>query len=168
MAESMHAITVWQPWATLIAEGFKPFEFRGWPAPPRLIGHRIGIHAGARTMRRSEVADLANRLGGDDWRSTGLTDRAKSLDLLERVWRGFETRGPNNSLPLAHVVCTAVLGQSIRNAELAAKLGLPWANDSDRDEDSNWGWPLTEIRRLEPPTPARGAQGFWRWTPSDG
>lgn len=40
MAEKLPAITIWQPWATLIAEGAKPFEFRSWPAAPRLIGKR--------------------------------------------------------------------------------------------------------------------------------
>jgi hypothetical protein len=162
------ALTLWQPWATLVAEGLKPFEFRSWPAPSRLIGQRIAIHAGARPVRRDEIDDLMSRLDNDEWRSTGLTDRAKSIDLLYGTWRGFRTRGPNSFLPLASVVCTAVLGQPIRNAELATALGVPelfGLNDSDRDEHSNWGWPLTEIRRLQPPTPARGAQGFWKWTP---
>jgi hypothetical protein len=44
----MHAVTVWQPWATLIAEGLKPLEFRSRPLPSALVGTRIGIHAGAR------------------------------------------------------------------------------------------------------------------------
>ncbi len=164
----MMALTLWQPWATLVAEGLKPFEFRSWPAPSRLIGQRIAIHAGARSMRPNEINDLLNRLGSGEWRSTGLSDRESSVDLLYRVWNGFRTRGPNTSLPLASVVCTAVLGRPIRNAELAAALGVPelfGLNDSDREEHSNWGWPLTEIEPVIPMAPARGAQGFWRWTP---
>ena len=65
------------------------------------------------------------------------------------------------------VVCTAVLGQPIRNAELAQRMGVPWVNDSDRDDHTNWGWPLTEIERVRPFQPATGAQGFWMWTPPE-
>lgn len=43
-----YALTVWQPWATLIAIGAKPFEFRGWAAPKAYQGQRIAIHAGSR------------------------------------------------------------------------------------------------------------------------
>lgn len=163
--ETIPALTVWQPWATLIAEGCKPFEFRGHAAPQKLVGQGIAIHAGARPMRRIEVANPANTLATDDWRQTGLTNRPKALDILELVWRGFRTRGRNESLPLSTVICTAVLGQPIRDEELAAKLGFSLVNDSDRDEHSNWGWPLTDVEPVIPMSPARGGRGFWRWTP---
>lgn len=70
-------LTVWQPWATLIAEGFKPYEFRGWPAPRSLIGKRIAIHAGARPVRKDEVRQLLLQLQSSFWRESGL-DRAPS------------------------------------------------------------------------------------------
>jgi hypothetical protein len=46
--EVTHALTVWQPWASLIIKDFKPYEFRGWPAPRSLVGRRLAIHTGAR------------------------------------------------------------------------------------------------------------------------
>lgn len=152
------AITIWQPWATLIAAGAKPFEFRGWPAPRKFWGKRIAVHAGARPPRRAEMQEILVKLQNGHWRETGLTP-GPALDLLERVWTTPKT------LPLSSIVCTAVLGEPIRGAALAAKLGLPHVNDSDRDEHSNWGWPLTDIQVLEPFVPARGLQGFWSWTP---
>lgn len=161
MGERIPAITIWQPWATLICEGLKPFEFRAWPAPRNVRGKRIAIHAGARPAKRTEINDLVYRLGREDWRFTGLVDPARALDLLERAFNA------PRALPLSSVVCTAILGEPIRNADLAAKMGIPWANDSDRDEHSNWGWPLTSIERLEPFVPARGAQGFWTWERAD-
>jgi hypothetical protein len=167
VADTVLAITLWQPWATLVAEELKPFEFRGWPAPQRVVGQRIGIHAGARPVRRSEIADLINTLSGDEWRTTGINDRAKALDLLERVWRAFRPKGSNDALALSHVVCTALLGQPIRDEDLAKKLSLPGINDSGRSEHSNYGWPLTSVERLEPPVPARGARGFWPWKRDD-
>ena len=66
------AITLYQPWASLVSIGAKPFEFRGWPAPARLIGKRVGIHAGARAMKRNELLGLNEKLRGPDWRETGL------------------------------------------------------------------------------------------------
>jgi hypothetical protein len=38
-------ITLWQPWAQLIALKAKTIETRSWPAPRALIGQRIAIHA---------------------------------------------------------------------------------------------------------------------------
>lgn len=42
------ALTLWQPWASLVAEGVKTIETRSWPAPAALAGERIAIHAGAK------------------------------------------------------------------------------------------------------------------------
>lgn len=42
------AITVWQPWATLIVLGLKPIENRGWAPPPTAVGQPLHIHAGKR------------------------------------------------------------------------------------------------------------------------
>ena len=54
----MKALTIWQPWASLIIAGAKPYEFRGWRAPRALIGQRIVIHAAARKIDRDEVCAL--------------------------------------------------------------------------------------------------------------
>ena len=49
----MKALTIWQPWASLIIAGAKPFEFRGWRPPASLIGQRIVIHAAARKIDKA-------------------------------------------------------------------------------------------------------------------
>lgn len=41
------AITLHQPWASLVALGVKQIETRSWPAPKSLIGQRLLIHASA-------------------------------------------------------------------------------------------------------------------------
>ncbi len=156
MAESLSAITVWQPWASLIAENAKPHEFRSWAPAGRMFGRRIAIHAGARPVRKEEVRTLLAQLQSQAWRETGV-DREIAIPLLERVLNAPWI------LPLSSVLCTAVLGKAIRNAELAAAMGIPWLNDSDRHEHSNWGWPLSAIEKVEPFAPAKGAQGWWTW-----
>jgi hypothetical protein len=55
-------LTLWEPWATLIAVGAKTIETRSWAAPPGLIGERIGIHAG-RTPRGLDLVRAASPYG---------------------------------------------------------------------------------------------------------
>lgn len=43
----MKAITIKQPWASLIVHGIKNIENRTWPCPKKYIGQRILIHASA-------------------------------------------------------------------------------------------------------------------------
>lgn len=154
--EEYPAITLWQPWATLVAAGAKPFEFRSWAPPASKQGRRIAIHAAARKPSMAELRELMAQLAGPDWRLTGLV-RGKAMDVLGAAWSDLSV------LPLSAVVCLATLGKPIRNEELAQALELPAVNDSDRDEHSNWGWPLSDIERLEPYAPARGQQGWWTW-----
>ena len=53
----MRAITLHQPWASLIALGHKTTETRSWPAPKTLVGSRIAIHAAKRRSRRNKWND---------------------------------------------------------------------------------------------------------------
>lgn len=52
LTDGMKALTLWQPWASLMAEGVKSIETRSWRAPDALIGQRIAIHAAARDTDR--------------------------------------------------------------------------------------------------------------------
>ncbi|MEE7460622.1 hypothetical protein MFUR16E_04400 [Methylobacterium fujisawaense] len=149
------ALTVWEPWASLIAAGAKPYEFRGWHAPAAHIGKRIAIHSGARPVRKVEVADLLMRLRGPQAWTTCLKPEL-AIPLLERLHTA-----PKAAV-LSHVLCTAILGAPVRSYEIVGEFGGA-INDSDRDQHCNWAWPLTDIQPLMPPVPARGAQGFWTW-----
>lgn len=149
------ALTLWQPWATLVASGVKRYEFRRWAATSRYRGCRIAIHAGARPMRRGEIDDLLAALRLEQGWGTAL-DVAPAMELLLRIQADLSI------VPLSHVVATAVLGEPVPAAEAVARLyGESFRGDSDRIDHQVWGWPVTDIRRLEPPVPMRGAQGFW-------
>ena len=69
-AEPVYAITLHQPWASLIALGIKTVETRSWPAPARLVGRRIAVHAGKRLVRRpgDAIEQELRACLGDDWR----------------------------------------------------------------------------------------------------
>ncbi len=147
----MKALTIWQPWASLIAAGAKPYEFRGWRPPRSIIGQRIAIHAGARKQQQSEVSYLAFRCSTAERASRSAIIPDKALPVLER-WR---------DLPMSAIVCTAILGEPVDGATAAESMGAA-LNDSEREGTFNWGWPLTDIIP-EPAIPARGRQGFWDW-----
>jgi hypothetical protein len=151
----MKAITIWQPWASLILARAKPYEFRGWPAPRALVGQRIAIHAGARKVRVDEIRYLLSRLLGDEqWTVALKPDIARPL--LEKWLTAPQM------LPLSSVLCTAILGAPVRASKITAEFG---GNDSDRDEHCNFAWPLSSLEPIHPFAPARGMQGFWDWSP---
>lgn len=158
----MKAITLWQPWASLIMIGAKPWEFRGWDYVARGVGvrpgDRIGIHAGARPIRPAEVRDLLARLD-DPAGSTGLVpDLARPL--LKRLDGAPKCRGV---IQMSAILGTAVIGRPVLSSELKPE----WAaliNDSDRLEHCNFAWPLTDIRRFDVPVMVAGHQGFWNFS----
>lgn len=159
----MKALTIWQPWASLIMIGAKPFEFRRWPAPKSLIGQRVVIHAGARAVRWVEVADLLARLG-DPAGGHGLDAelaRPLLLQLLHdmRPSAAAPRRFGRSALPLAAGLGSAVLAAPIRCVEQPAWFG----GDSARIDEHVWAWPLTKVEPFGAPIPAKGAQGFWDW-----
>lgn len=153
----MKAITLWQPWATLVAVGAKPIEYRKWDFRERVdrngrrsrtgikVGQRVIVAAGARPVRRKEVEDLLRQIDADQ---TSLV-AAVARPLLRRVFAG------DVELPLRCIVCSAVLGEPVQYHD------QPFAfPDSDRIEHHMWGWPLHDVRQSAP-IPCRGRQGFW-------
>lgn len=157
----MKALTIWQPWATLIVQGAKPYEFRGWKPPRSLIGQRIAIHAGARPIRRDEIQMLLLQLRDPKRYGAPCLHAPLAIPVLDIAYQNPK----GGALPLSHVLATAILGEPKHGDACAAEFDEQAGNDSDRDEHFNWGWPLTGIVRLEPPVPAKGAQGFWEWRP---
>lgn len=143
------ALTVWQPWASLIVMLAKPLEFRGHKAAGAYIGKRHVIHAGARRMQRAELNTLAYRVEFQN-RSTGL-DAAIALPLVSSFERVME-------LPHGAGVGTAVLGTPRDVTRLFHGDG-----DSDRTQHHMFAWPMLEVEWWDYPITVKGAQGFWRW-----
>ena len=143
----MKAISLWQPWASFIAIGIKPFETRSWDAPRWLIGQRVAVHAAKKAVSADD-REWARRHGIDD-------------------------------LPLGAIVCTAQLAgsyllssqspQGVRAVRFghAAIVGSLFDEFDEFGDyaDGRWAWLLTDVDRFKPPIEARGAQGFWNWTP---
>lgn len=152
----MMAFTLWQPWASLVVNKWKPFEFRSWRPPHKFVGLRMAIHAGVRIPPVHEIAALIRLLESSDWKMTGV-----SRDALPAL---HEWAAEPRLLPLGFVLGSAVLGAPIRNRQLADAMGVDVVNDSDRVQHTNWGWPMLNVERLDEPVQARGRQGFWTFT----
>lgn len=149
----MKALTIWQPWASLIMVGYKPYEFRGWPAPAYVRGQRIVIHAGARMLKKDEVAGIISQLDSGEFCGGMKIDAITFLEdvLMDR-----------RKLPRAAGLGTVLLGEPKQSFELWPDQ-FAGMSDSDRCEVSNWAWPVSDIERFEPIVPINGHQGFWNW-----
>jgi hypothetical protein len=158
----MKALTIWQPWASLIMAGAKPYEFRGWRPPRSMIGQRIVIHAGAHKMDREDIAHMFHVLRLRNT-SEDIAQLAAETCLVPDKAKPILALGYRGQLPMACGLGTAVIGEPRLGPEIAQEFGLERANDSDRDEHANWGWPILEIEQWPEPIPMRGRQGLWNW-----
>lgn len=144
----MKALTIWQPWASLLIEGAKVHEFRNWQPPKSLIGQRIAIHAAKRIPLVSELRDLHLDIAYEA--ADGLyQDDALASKLLLNFFHRPER------MPLSAVIGTAILGDLRPATDIFTSRG--------HDAPELWAWPLTETEKFRRPIPARGAQGFWNW-----
>ena len=151
----MYAITLHQPWATLIALGIKTVETRSWPAPERLLGQVIAIHAGKRVVRRpGECIERELRAHWiEDWSRTiptGAVVATATLAGMARVEYVDPISGRAMHEAVTETGCAAGRGRT----------GIdPWGDFSA----GRWLWFLDHVMALREPVPAVGRQGFWRW-----
>lgn len=155
------ALTIWQPWASLIMMGAKPYEFRRWnfadkPHLAKLIGQRIVIHAGARRPRTEELCDIIERIDADESALDPKIARPAVHDLLAAVTQ----KSASLPAPLAAAIGTVTLGEPQR----AADLFVDKVADSDRLDQHMYAWPMIDPQPFAAPVPASGAQGFWNWS----
>ena len=136
----MKAITLWQPWASFIAAGIKPYETRDWPPPRWLIGKRIAVHAAKKAVAADE-REWARRRGCESLPMGAIVCTA----VLRGAYRiGVAERVPG-SAPI-HNFCADEFGDY---------------------SPGRWAWWLTDIQTVDPPVTARGMQGFWECDVTD-
>ena len=139
----MKAITLHQPYASLIAAGTKTIETRSWAPPRALIGERIAIHAAKKNDRetfRNEVL----LLGPTASVPRGAVVATAVLDRIGQVRGG------------KRVEISPEPGKWLSGGIIEAD---PYGDFSV----GRWLWFLEDIEPLDPPIPAKGRQGFWNW-----
>lgn len=128
----MKALSLWQPWTTLIAKGVKLYETRSWSTSYR---GPLLIHA-------------AKRWGGDQVMAK---EQLAFVYLAVRQIREW---------PLGVVVCQVDLVNVIPTEQIAARLGHQELACGDFTP-GRFAWQLANVRPFAKPIPARGAQGLF-------
>jgi hypothetical protein len=150
------ALSLWQPWASLIAVGAKRVETRGWRTPYR---GPLAIHAALRTVRADEI-------------------EPEMADALSLSWP--PTKEQLRSIPLGAIVATCRLVEVYRLSRLDADAiedgrglrlcpGRSYEVNVGSGSEALFGnyaegrfaWILADVKPLARPAPVRGARGLW-------
>lgn len=157
----MKALSLTQPWATLIAIGAKRIETRSWSTPFR---ERIAIHASKGFPR-----DCRELCREEPFRSA-----------LERGGIPFDASAPAHwyhvpsyrlreikDMPLGAIVALATITGVARTENIIAMSQGLLRHEIDFGDYSpgRFGWVLADVVRLPKPIPAKGALGLWSVTP---
>lgn len=137
----MKAISLWQPWATLVAHGLKHFETRHWA-----------------TSHRGSLAIHAAKRKADFYECNPAIIKA----LMDIGYMRL------SELPYGCVVCTVNLVDCEPTTQVVNRTWFKTIEHTERHfgdfSPGRFAWQLdTPILMYD--IPARGSQGFWDWTP---
>lgn len=143
----MKAITIWQPWASLLACGAKQFETRSWATSYR---GPIAIHAA-----KKDISDVLRILPRDI--------AAKMKKAIGTEWK---------DLPTGAVIATAELVNVWNIAYYPGtylpQLGGDFVSENERAfgdwTPGRFAWDFSDMKLITP-VPVKGKQGLWRWEP---
>lgn len=152
----MKAITIIQPWATLLALGEKRFETRSWATRHR---GQIAIHAGKKVDRRICREEpfrsvLAKHGYTADNLPAGAIIAVTSLQDCYRVTRPCGEEG---------AVWLEANGRKLAwdPTKLEAREEQEYVLGDYRE--GRYAWEMADVQLLERPIPAKGMQGLWNW-----
>jgi len=154
----MKALTIWQPWVSLIAAGKKQFGTRSWrPSPGQLApGDLLAIHAAVRKPRWQE------------WSS------AISTALCDFEGGGFVAsvaEAAAEELPRGVVLAICRVDGFYMTEDVVARPACYMRPGTDAELElalgdfspGRFAWALKVIEVLDPPIPAQGRQRLWDW-----
>lgn len=132
----MRAISLWQPWATLIAIGAKQYETRSWS-----IGWRgeLAIHA----ARHSNELPIGK------------------MQPFRNVLAAAGFTHPSE-LPLGAVLCVVEVVDCIKVEEIRGQISSQ-EKAFGNYADGRYAWKLANVRVLTAPILISGKQGIWDW-----
>jgi len=151
------AITICQPWASLIAVGAKRFETRSWDTDYR---GQIAIHAGLKPFDKT-LDEMFPRI-------EGVT--AAEMEFIETVREYID----DDYFPYGAVVATAeLIGCWKITAKDFGRGSMPCIDNllipSNQERlfgdwtVGRYAWELADVKALPEPVPARGHLKLWDW-----
>lgn len=131
----MRAISLWQPWATLIQLGVKRYETRSWATDYR---GELVIHAAKHCDSECSQYFYMN-----------------FRDIFEKV--GIKR---HSELPFGAAICFCVLEDCIPTEQALKVIGSDERSYGNYSS-GRYAWKLTNVQPFDAPVPYKGAQGFF-------
>jgi hypothetical protein len=152
----MKALTLTQPYASLVAVSAKKIETRSWSTSYR---GSLAIHAAKGFPKWAKEICLEDPF----WVSLG------------KEWCAFgrQYSNPARKLPLGAVLATCRLAnvlpvEVLDNAGNVFGVSLPPLSEQEKAfgdyNPGRYAWILEDVKTLAVPIPAKGALGLWEWT----
>lgn len=146
------ALTIWQPWASLVAVGAERYETRSWPAPQTLQpGDLLAIHAARRATAWDKLA-------------TTVAAAAARVLMQAGIDVGSVLLG-EDPLPKGEIVAVCQFcgcyptEQILRPISAQERMFGDWS-------PGRYAWELRVVIDLRHrPVEARGRQRVWQWEP---
>lgn len=143
----MKTLTLFQPWATLVAIGAKRFETRSWGTKYR---GPLAIHAG----KNKQFASMKSKdylCDKDPFYSVLM----KEMAVAQSKWMYF--------MPFGAIVAICELDDCF---EITGHRCFRFSEQEGAFGDfhpGRYAWRLQNIRKLNLPIEAKGAMGLWEW-----
>ncbi|MDT9719152.1 ASCH domain-containing protein [Paenibacillus sp. ClWae2A] len=150
----MKAVTIIQPWATLVALGVKTLETRSWATKHR---GPLAIHAGQKVDKEAclipQIREALLKHGINDWRDL-TTGAVIAKAVLNDVW---------------------AINHPFKNGGLIERVStdtgrfLTWGGYMPDEyhfgdySDGRFAWQLDDVVQLQEPVPAKGQLSLWNW-----
>lgn len=164
----MKALTIWQPWASLLACGAKQYETRSWATSYR---GPIAIHAAkknvfdALTLIPVPVALEMKRLIGAEWNDLP-TEAVIAMGELVNVWHIVHHPG----LDVDTAKFINIGAESLTTDKHASDFGNYFVPSKQEFAFGDWtpgryAWEIVNVKMITP-VPIKGRQGLWEWRDS--
>lgn len=148
----MRALTLTQPWASLVAIGAKRFETRGWPTPVR---GPIAIHAG------KNLAPVGGKRG-----LRAECQREPFRGILAHAGLGATNLPLGQIIAAANIVDCVPTERALEGIRTSTRIGgirpAPYEAFFGDYDEGRYAFILEDTRVLEKPITIRGHQQFWR------
>ncbi|PYE49829.1 ASCH domain-containing protein [Paenibacillus barcinonensis] len=150
----MKAVTIIQPWATLVALRVKTLETRSWATKHR---GAIAIHAGQKVDKEAclipQIREALLKHGINDWSElpTGAVIAKGNLNDVWTIERPYGDEGIVERLSI-DTGWTNVWGGYMPNEYHFGDYS-----------DGRFAWQLDDVVQLQEPVPAKGQLSLWNW-----
>ncbi|MGF6354041.1 hypothetical protein ABIE27_001951 [Paenibacillus sp. 4624] len=150
----MKAVTIIQPWATLVALGVKKLETRSWATKHR---GDLAIHAGQKVDKEaclvSQIREALLKHGINDLRDL-VTGAVIAKSVLTDVWSISRPFGDK---------------QIVERLSIDSRRTICWGGYMPDEyhfgdySDGRFAWQLDDVVQLQEPVPAKGQLSLWNW-----